>query len=336
MWARGSGRSIALVDLPTAQRRLGADVLGLPHSVVLIGWDATADQWLAYEHDQTRELGRLEPLTRHVQRALGPRPAARSFWFLCCLWDGWRERVAPSEQHFWVDPPDDIATMSEWTGPAGSIPRLSNSQQWVGCFSAQLNDPSAVLLPEGHWLRESGYRVLFARVAGERRPWVARKSRGIYAGGDHGNPEPALGGLTARQLLRKVGTEQRLPLDVFLDQPVTRRRQLTYKFLLDVDGYARTWDAWAWKMASGSVVLSQASHWETTFTREFEPWEHFVPVAADFSDLDERLTWCLENDEGCREMAARARRTALEIYAVSHVEQSTRRLLTQRLALSSG
>ena len=107
---------------------------------------------------------------------------------------------------------------------------------------------------------------------------------------------------------------------------------MTYRWILDVDGFARTWDAWAWKMASGSVVLSPASPWESTFTREFAPWEHYVPLANDFSDLAARLAWCREHDDECRRIAQAARARAIEVYEPASVAADLARRLAKRLA----
>ena len=32
------------------------------------------------------------------------------------------------------------------------------------------------------------------------------------------------------------------------------------------------------------------------------PWEHFVPVAVDGHDLDDKLSWCLKNEKNCRKI----------------------------------
>jgi hypothetical protein len=102
-----------------------------------------------------------------------------------------------------------------------------------------------------------------------------------------------------------------------------------------VDGWARTWDAWAWKLASGSTVLSPASNLATFFTELFEPWEHFVPVAADFSDLPERLEWCRGHDSECREMARRGRARVAEVYRPAWAGARLARALGERLSAAS-
>ena len=45
------------------------------------------------------------------------------------------------------------------------------------------------------------------------------------------------------------------------------------------------------------------------------PWEHFVPIAHDMSDLEERTRWCIvEHPAKCAQIAANARRMLAELY----------------------
>ena len=58
---------------------------------------------------------------------------------------------------------------------------------------------------------------------------------------------------------------------------------------------------------SGCPVLMVASQWEQWYTSLLKPWEHFIPVAADLSNLEERLDWCRAHDEESCQIGERAR-----------------------------
>lgn len=278
------------VSLEGFRQELGADVVALLPTMCLLGFSASLQRWLVSGFLDGGGHGRerLDPLARFLECYVRPHIPARSFWFFFDHWDAWREAVGPEE-----------------------IPTLSPSRRWVACYGARRSDPTALLVPEAHYLGGRYYRTLLARMTFERVRWGSKRARAIFAGGDHG---PSANGPTPRRRLRSAAEAGGLPVDVHLGQAVGRRRQMTYKYLLDVDGWVRTWDAWAWKLASGSVVLSPASDWTTFFTELFEPWEHFVPVAGDFSDLGERLEWCRQHDEECREIVRRARSRVQEVY----------------------
>ena len=159
----------------------------------------------------------------------------------------------------------------------------------------------------------------------------------MYAGGAHGElanylaPPPA-GREHPRRYLRALVEAEGLPVDVHLAATIPRSQQMAYRWILDVDGQVRTWGAWAWKMSSGSTVLSPASPWESYFTREFEPWLHYVPVANDFADLADRLAWCRDHDDECRRIAGAARLRAAEVYDPARVATEFALRLRERLA----
>ncbi|HVY08738.1 MAG TPA: glycosyl transferase family 90 [Mycobacteriales bacterium] len=222
----------------------------------------------------------------------------------------------------------------EWRGAPGTLPLMSPSKDWLVCFSAHYDDPSAVLLPEAHFLMHRWYRPLRVELAMSRRPWGLRANRASYAGSDHTAESPNTHGPALRRHLKKLADQGEFAIDVSLGKSTSRRQQLRNKYLIDIDGFARTWDAWAWKMLSGSVVLSPASIWQTRFTREFEPWQHYVPLASDLSDLGDQLEWCQSHDQECKEMSDRARRHACRVYDHRRVERVTAELLRPRLGLN--
>ncbi|MEO8487975.1 MAG: glycosyl transferase family 90 [Betaproteobacteria bacterium] len=328
---------VVLVPREEFARRFASDAAPLPRNVCLLGWSPDIDEWFAspervvedpdWEHRVLPTLGFLEERVR-------PRLEPGAFWFLLCHHDGWRERIAWSDRYEWVDPGGADA-IPEWRGAPGALPRFSPSHRWVACYGAHRGDPSALLIPEAHWIAGAFHAALFAEVASAMTPWESRRARAVYAGGDHGEIAnyfaPPAAREHPRRRLRSVVQDERLPVDVDLGHGIARARQMTYRWILDVDGQVRTWGARAWKMASGSAVLSAASPWESFFTREFEPWVHFVPIANDFSDLAERLAWCRDHDDECRRIAEAAGERAAVVYAPDRVAAGVARELATLL-----
>lgn len=303
----------ASVSREEFEQELGAQVAVLPHTTCLLGWSETRSEWLVHGFvaggGHSRE--RLDPLARFLDHHVRPHLDPGSFWFFFNHWDAWREGAEFSSDYHWVSATTGIGSVEEWQLGPGEIPILSHSRSWIACYGAQLGDPSALLVPEAHYLCRLYYRPLFARMTLERARWHSKRPEAIFAGRDHG---PTVAGTTIRRRLKTAVEAEHLAVEVHLEGGVPRRAQIGYKYLLDLDGWARTWDAWAWKLASGSVVLSPDSDWTTFFTGFFEPWIHFVPVDGDFSNLAERLEWCGSHDRECQEIAARARARVREVY----------------------
>ncbi|KAJ3224314.1 hypothetical protein HDU81_008635 [Chytriomyces hyalinus] len=87
---------------------------------------------------------------------------------------------------------------------------------------------------------------------------------------------------------------------------VSLERSLRFKYLVVVDGYA--WPSRLQQyLASNSVVLYNGIFLDF-FSARLKPWVHYVPFRLDYSDLEERLVWLMENDEVARKISENARR----------------------------
>ena len=160
---------------------------------------------------------------------------------------------------------------------------------------------------------------MFAEIAPLKTPWAGRKSRAVLGAGDHGESRNLFAPLAdhsvyPRRLFKAVVTEQKLDVDRVLGQPISRSEQLAYRYIVDVDGFARIGDAWAWKMMGGSTVLSVQSPWISFFSEPFTPWEHDVPVNNNCFDLAEKLEWCRDHVVECAAIAQRAGERASVVY----------------------
>jgi hypothetical protein len=87
---------------------------------------------------------------------------------------------------------------------------------------------------------------------------------------------------------------------------------LAYKYLIVVDGNAVA-SQLPWSLNSNSLVLMAPPAWESIVESPV-PWEHYVPLAADFSDLREKLEWCRENDDRCQDMSRAATELMCALY----------------------
>jgi hypothetical protein len=96
------------------------------------------------------------------------------------------------------------------------------------------------------------------------------------------------------------------PTHAFVHCPtewITREEQVCYKYVLDIDGNASTYDATAWKLNSGSVIFKPESGWTQWFYDEYcAPGKYFIQIKDDFSDLAEKFAWCEAHPEECARM----------------------------------
>lgn len=82
--------------------------------------------------------------------------------------------------------------------------------------------------------------------------------------------------------------------------------QLQYAFLVVVDGMMPPFTGFLWPLFSNSVVFKQTSNESQWYYDALQPYEHYIPVAHDFSDLVEKYQWALQNQKRCKQIAKNA------------------------------
>jgi hypothetical protein len=87
---------------------------------------------------------------------------------------------------------------------------------------------------------------------------------------------------------------------------VSREDHLKFKYLIDVDGNSCTYERYFWLLLSNSLVLKQMTQNVQWYYGGLTPYQHFVPVKADLSDLLEKIEWAKAHDAECKKMAERA------------------------------
>ena len=108
---------------------------------------------------------------------------------------------------------------------------------------------------------------------------------------------------------------------------IDNHEMIQYKYILDTDGRASTWDATAWKLNSGSVIMKQTSPWRQWFYDDYLPWKHYVPIANDFSDLQEKFQWCESHQEECLAIIQECLALFQKTYRFHTVIEYTRRVI---------
>lgn len=85
-----------------------------------------------------------------------------------------------------------------------------------------------------------------------------------------------------------------------------------YRYHIDIDGRTNSWPGLFQKLLSGSPVLkvTSAGGYRQWYYDRLVPWQTFVPVAVDMSDLVEKAMWLRSHDEDARAIGAAGRALA--------------------------
>jgi hypothetical protein len=87
---------------------------------------------------------------------------------------------------------------------------------------------------------------------------------------------------------------------------MTIHEMLNYKYIISIPGNDKD-SGINWKLASNSLVIMAKPKIESWLMEGLlEPYVHYVPLKDDYSDLEEQLKWCTDNDDKCQDIVKNA------------------------------
>ncbi len=86
-----------------------------------------------------------------------------------------------------------------------------------------------------------------------------------------------------------------------------------YKYLMDLDGTSASVPRLAVLLFSNSLVFKHSTDSYQWWYSEIKPYEHYIPVKNDLSDLLEQLEWAISHDTECRMISSNASKLASRI-----------------------
>jgi len=200
-------------------------------------------------------------------------------------------------------------------------------------FAFCSDEPLAFLIPDPAFMTHHFYEPFRELADSQPARWHQRRDTLLWRGAISGEGQIVTAGMdvddpTLKQRVRLCLALRGLPdVDVRLVLPardhashhqrealeahgilgefVAPSRWIEVKFALDIDGPTNSWANFYTRLLLGCCVLKIASPsgFRQWYYDELVPWTHYVPVAADLSDLIEKIEWCRANDLVCREIA---------------------------------
>jgi hypothetical protein len=248
-------------------------------------------------------------------------------------------RVHPAQCAKGGDAPVGRMMKRQYLGPALHLARLAGVPLSINVSDG--NSPSLArfafsgrpdrvgLLPDPFFFRDNGYAAQHDLATREGKPWAERSGRLVWRGrangmghyslhpGDRDNPRLIHRlhflhaardlGIDAGIVPMPSGSDRRL-LEVggFLADRVPLADWAGLKYAIDIDGFSNAWDNLAHRLILGCCVLKVASPFGFAqwYYDRLRPWEHYVPVATDLSDLAARIDWLHQNDDKAQAIAA--------------------------------
>jgi len=114
--------------------------------------------------------------------------------------------------------------------------------------------------------------------------------------------------------------------EYFLGDYKNLEQQLEYKFLISIEGNDVASNL-KWMMLSNSVVLMPVPKICSWFMEDkLVPFVHYIPLNDDFSDLEEKYEWCLNNMGSCESISKNATQ-----YIEQFMDQDKENEITKRV-----
>jgi hypothetical protein len=90
---------------------------------------------------------------------------------------------------------------------------------------------------------------------------------------------------------------------IYCRPPMNMKELLQYKFILSVEGNDVASNL-KWVLASNSVPFCPPFSIQSWILEDhLIPWEHYIPVRHDFTNLEDRVEWAINHPERCRRIA---------------------------------
>lgn len=100
-----------------------------------------------------------------------------------------------------------------------------------------------------------------------------------------------------------------------------------YKYLISVDAGCAATPRFPLLLHSNSIVFKDMSNSQLWFFKALKPYEHFIPLQGDLSDLLTQIEWAKTHDEECKKISENARQLAADVLTEEAVYLYLYRLL---------
>jgi hypothetical protein len=201
-------------------------------------------------------------------------------------------------------------------------------------FAPSTNRSDVVAIPDPYFCTHRAFGQWRELADTQDVPWNRRSADILWVGAASGNGtfDPVLGAMHPQRAAPRLrlcmalkdidacsGRIYFLPteeatLDVlhrhgYATERVPEESWLTRKFAIDMDGQTNTWSNLLVRFHLGCCVLKVESEfgYRQWYYDRIRPWEHFIPVRSDLSDLAEKIEWARSHDARSRQIAENGR-----------------------------
>jgi hypothetical protein len=277
-----------MLSLDEFNNKFNTNIKKLPSHTVLIG----IDNDIIYEHilEKKGNYHLIHLMISYFMENIHSKLHKRKYYYMLNYEDGYNETISSSDVNN-----NYILTFGKY----------------------YKNNSNTIPILDYQYLEYSGYSENINIINTNFINWNDKINKCVWRGGlvqghDYNFFDIKQKNLHPRQYFVDLYNNNKFNNINYSNEFMTIKDQIKYKYILDIDGYASTWSATVWKLYSGSVLLKQKSVWSQGYYDELIEWVHYIPIANDFSDLNEKIQWCIDNDNKCQEITKNSRKFVIE------------------------
>lgn len=192
-------------------------------------------------------------------------------------------------------------------------------------------DAGFILIPDWFALKEFEPDKSLVVQGNALYPWESKSHLLFFRGGDSGIWDLRRWPDFPRPKLMKLSNEYPDLIDAkfsylhhrqfheyahqqgFMGEWISMQETIQHKYLMDIDGNCAPTPRFPLLLHSNSVILKNMTDSMLWFYGTIKPYEHFIPVKENLSDLLTQLAWAKNHDEECQKISENARKLAAEV-----------------------
>jgi len=299
-------------------------IVTLPANLFAVG---TKDDQLYYYNETYEFLYMAEPTINHILYVNATKTKFRQLYFIICAYDGYMERHYPSPRYASKIPSDnEYANTAELKLENPHEYAVLHSDSYILAQSHHQSVYDTLCVPDRYYFMMNKYNTY--RSIHLALPFKEKKAQIVFGSSPRGTKYNFIRRKDIQVSPREYFYSAAVPkTNIVAPIKISKEDMISFKYILDIDGNSSTWDATAWKLNSGSVIMKSESAWIQWFYTDYRPYVHYVPIKEDFSDIQEQFAWCESHQSECEKLIENCKALFQRIYRYSNVVDYTSKIL---------
>jgi glycosyltransferase involved in cell wall biosynthesis len=280
--------------------KFNTNIPNLDIYMAAVGFDMTSEPNVYIHVDYPGDSNYLSIIVDYWNKYIHNGLNKQKYSFVLCFADGYLPNTN--------EPKLDIVNEKRYI----TYQSMDNPLKHVFAFAKRYYDTDTICIPDPYYCGLDQHNKVLTEVTNNNVDWNLKNKKCIWRGNIKNNyhlnfyDESEKSELTPREYFVKLYKDGKIDNFNYEETFTSIAEQIKYRYILDIDGYSSTWDATVWKLFSGSVLLKVKGTWTQWYYDELIEWEHYVPINNDFSDLNEKIEWCINNDDKCKKISENA------------------------------